>query len=585
MAVYVLLFAIGVLIIAYAVLKYRKNRTVEALEHLVIICFNLVCLAFGVFVSYSDFWGGKEIICFLTMVIYVGCLLIYRPYMTLLVLGASFMGFYRVLLTYQNGLTFQDQEIVISGVVQRIVSGDTVNYITFFISLTTICFAIYHGRLNEAKKTTALEKSAREDALTGICSFSYFVEQTRERIQGLTDRFEENVFLFLDVHNFKAFNDQRGFEAGNKFLVTIAKYITDLFPDSICARQSDDHFVVFTDSAGIREKLAKLDRLVHEYDKEILLCINCGAYHLSSNGEDPRLAIDRARYAAATIKNRFQTVYAEYDKKMSDQYHKKLYVINNIDNAVENGWIVPFYQPVVWSDTEELCGCEALARWMDPVYGQLYPNEFIPVLEEYRLIHKLDRSIFESVCRDIRTNLDAGKPVVPVSLNFSRLDFELMDAVQELEDLVAKYSVPKELIHVEVTESALTDDFIKLNEAMNRIKALGYALWLDDFGSGYSSLNVLKDYQFDVVKIDMRFLSNLDNSEKAKTLIDCIIQMANRIDMLTLTEGVETETQAEFLNKVGCNRLQGYLFGKPMPKEEFERRIEENELKVSDKLL
>ena len=222
---------------------------------------------------------------------------------------------------------------------------------------------------------------------------------------------------------------------------------------------------------------------------------------------------------------------------------------------------------------------------MDPVYGQLYPNEFIPVLEEYRLIHKLDRSIFESVCRDIRTNLDAGKPVVPVSLNFSRLDFELMDAVQELEDLVAKYSIPKELIHVEVTESALTDDFIKLNEAMNRIKEMGYALWLDDFGSGYSSLNVLKDYQFDVVKIDMRFLSNLDNSEKAKTLIDCIIQMANRIDMLTLTEGVETETQAEFLNRVGCNRLQGYLFGKPMPKEELDRRIEENELKVSDKKL
>ena len=192
---------------------------------------------------------------------------------------------------------------------------------------------------------------------------------------------------------------------------------------------------------------------------------------------------------------------------------------------------------------------------------------------------------YESVCRDIRTNLDAGKPVVPVSLNFSRLDFELMDAVQELEDLVAKYSIPKELIHVEVTESALTDDFIKLNEAMNRIKEMGYALWLDDFGSGYSSLNVLKDYQFDVVKIDMRFLSNLDNSEKAKTLIDCIIQMANRIDMLTLTEGVETETQAEFLNRVGCNRLQGYLFGKPMPKEELDRRIEENELKVSDKKL
>jgi EAL domain-containing protein (putative c-di-GMP-specific phosphodiesterase class I) len=261
------------------------------------------------------------------------------------------------------------------------------------------------------------------------------------------------------------------------------------------------------------------------------------------------------------------------------------YILDNFQNAMDYHYIQPYYQPVIRTSSRQLCSFEVLARWMDPEIGMIYPDEFIPVLEEYRLIHKLDRSIFESVCRDIRTNLDAGKPVVPVSLNFSRLDFELMDAVQELEDLVAKYSIPKELIHVEVTESALTDDFIKLNEAMNRIKEMGYALWLDDFGSGYSSLNVLKDYQFDVVKIDMRFLSNLDNSEKAKTLIDCIIQMANRIDMLTLTEGVETETQAEFLNRVGCNRLQGYLFGKPMPKEELDRRIEENELKVSDKKL
>jgi EAL domain-containing protein (putative c-di-GMP-specific phosphodiesterase class I) len=326
-----------------------------------------------------------------------------------------------------------------------------------------------------------------------------------------------------------------------------------------------------------------LNKLVHDYDEEILLGINCGAYHLSNNQEDPRMAIDRARYAAHLIKNRFQTIYTEYDKTMSEEYHKRLYVVNSIDNAVSNGWIVPFYQPVVWSDTKELCGCEALARWMDPVYGQLFPNEFIPVLEEYRLIHKLDKAIFESVCKDIRAAIDAGRPVVPVSLNFSRLDFELMDAVQELEDLVAKYTIPKEMIHVEVTESALSDNFIKLNAAMNRIKELGYSLWLDDFGSGYSSLNVLKDYQFDVIKIDMRFLSNLESSEKARTLIDCIIKMANRINMLTLTEGVETKVQADFLKKVGCNRLQGYLFGRPIPKNALYERIEKGELTVSDR--
>lgn len=584
-SIYVLLFLIGAVIVTYALFKYRKNKTIVLLEHLTIIGFTLVCLAFGVFVSYSDFWGGKEIICFLTMVLYVGCLLIYRPYVTVLILGVSFFGFYRVLLTYQNGLSFQDQEVIISGVAQKIISGDAVNYITFFISLATICFAIYHGRLNEANKSRALEKSAKEDALTGMNNYSSFPGLAREYIQGLTDNFSENVFLFLDVHNFKAFNDQRGFEEGDKFLIAIGKYISDIFSDSLCARQADDHFVVLTKTAGLKERLDALNRLVHDYDEEILLGINCGAYHLTGENEDPRMAIDRARYAAHLIKNRFQTVYAEYDKRMSEEYHKRLYIVNNIDNAVNNGWIVPFYQPVVWSDSKELCGCEALARWMDPVYGQLYPNEFIPVLEEYRLIHKLDKAIFESVCKDLRAAMDAGKPVFPASLNFSRLDFELMDAVRELEDLVTKYRIPKELIHVEVTESALTDNFLKLNEAMNRIKELGYSLWLDDFGSGYSSLNVLKDYQFDVVKIDMRFLSNLENSEKSRTMIDCIVKMANRINMLTLTEGVETEMQAAFLNKVGCNRLQGYLFGKPIPKDALYKRIDNSELTVSDKLV
>ncbi|MBR5109414.1 MAG: EAL domain-containing protein [Clostridia bacterium] len=583
LSVYFFLFLIGVTIIAYAIFKYKKNKRVVLFEHLTMICFTLVCLAFGVFVSYSDFWGGKEIICFLTMVIYVGCLLIYRPFVTVLILGASFYAFYHVLLTYQNGLSFQYQEVIISGAAQKIISGDTVNYVTFFISLTTICFAIYHGRLNEAKKSKALEKSAQEDSLTGLHNYNYFSELAKQAVQGITENFSENVFLFIDVHNFKAFNDQRGFEAGNLFLIAIGKYISTVFADSLYARQADDHFVVLTKTAGLMEKLSELNDLVHHYDDEIMLTVNCGSYHLSNNQEDPRMAIDRARYAAHLIKNRFQTIYAEYDKTMSEEYHKRLYVVNNIDNAVKNGWIVPFYQPVVWSDTKELCGCEALARWMDPVYGQLYPSEFIPVLEEYRLIHKLDKSIFESVCKDIRAALDAGRPVVPVSLNFSRLDFELMDAVQELEDLVAKYAVPKDLIHVEVTESALTDNFLKLNEAMNRIKELGYSLWLDDFGSGYSSLNVLKDYQFDVIKIDMRFLSNLENSEKSRTLIDCIVKMANRINMLTLTEGVETKMQADFLNQIGCNRLQGYLFGKPLPKAELFARIDAKELQVSGK--
>lgn len=580
-SIYVLLFVIGASIIIYSSFKFFKNTNVVILEHFIITGFSLICLAFGIFVSYSDFMGGKGIICFLTMVIYVGCLLIYRPFVTTLLLSACFISFYYILLTYNSGASFKPAEVTLFDNLIKYTSGDTVNYITFYISLTTICFAIYHGRLNEARKSLELKHTAEFDELTEIYNYSYFTELAKAKLLGYKN-LDDKIFLFLDIHNFKAFNDQRGFEEGNRFLTEVGKFISAEFTGDLYARQGDDHFVILTNKDNLIEKLEIINKKVHEYDSEILLSINAGAYNIQNNNEDPRQCIDRARYATHLIKNRFQKIYIEYDKSMSEAYRKRLYVINNIDTAVENGWIVPYYQPVVWSDNNELCGCEALARWIDPVYGQLYPSDFIPVLEEYRLIHKLDKSIFESVCRDIRSSLDNGLPVVPVSLNFSRLDFELMDAVSELKQIVKKYNISKDLIHVEVTESALTDNFELINKALNKIKDLGYALWLDDFGSGYSSLNVLKDYQFDVVKLDMSFLKNLETNEKSRILIDSIIKMADRINMLTLTEGVETQIQAKFLNEVGCTRLQGYLFGKPIPKDELYNRINAKDIIVSN---
>ena len=575
---YVLGFIIGASSILYAFFRYFKNKRLTILEHVIISSFAVQCLSFGIRVSYNDFFGGKEIICFLTMVIYIGCLLIYRPFVSLLLLTASFVGF--------CGLVYSgDPTIMADEAAAKIIKSDIVNLITFYVSLTTVCFAIYHGRLSEAKKSASLEKQAREDSLTGLWNYNFFIENVKQRIVNLKDNLEDNVLLFIDIHNFKSFNNQRGFEAGNDFLIKVGQLLRDIFKDSLYARQADDHFVVFTKQFELEEKINKLNELVNNLDKEITLGINCGSYRLNDANLDPHRCIDRARYATYLVKKDHVHNFIEYDKSMAEAYRKRLYIINNIDIAIENGWIKPFYQPVVWSDSRQLCGCEALARWFDPVYGKLNPSEFIPVLEEYRLIHKLDHAIFEAVCKDLHEAIDKGLPVVPVSLNFSRLDFELMDAKNVLEDLVSKYNLSRELIHVEITESALIDNFASLSVCMNSLKELGYSLWLDDFGSGYSSFNVLKDYSFDVLKIDMVFLTNVENNEKAKTLLDSIIQMAGRINMLALTEGVETAEQADFLSKIGCTRLQGYLFGKPIPIEELHQKIANNELIVSNKIL
>ena len=570
--IYIATCLMGITILTYAIIKYFKNKNVAVLEHLVIIWFTLTCLAFGIRVSYSDFVGGKEIICFLTMTIYVGCLLIYRPYITLIMLAVSFYGFIALLNTYEESIAFHSGE------------GDHINYITFLVSLITICFTMYHGRLSEAKKTRVLEKMAKYDNLTDLNNFDYFVDQAKLRISN-TDNYLDYVYLFVDIHNFKAYNDKRGFEEGNNFLRTIGDYISEVFAGDLFARQADDHFVVLTEREGLDAKLVALNEKLRASDKEILLSLCSGGYLVVAKNEDPRRCVERARYAARLIKKNFDEIYNEYDKKMDEAYHKVLYIINNIDIAVSEGWIKPFYQPVVWSDDNKLCGCEALARWFDPTYGQLFPGEFIKVLEEYRLIHKLDRSIFEQVCRDLRSSLDANLPVVPVSINFSRLDFELMNPVEELENVVEKYNIPRHLIHIEITESALVDSFDEIKEAMNIFKDKGYSIWLDDFGSGYSSLNVLKYYNFDVIKIDMNFLSNFDTNKKTKTIINSIIQMASNLNMLTLTEGVETKEEADFLKEVGCGRLQGYLFGKPISKEELFSRIKEGSLVVAERIL
>jgi EAL domain-containing protein (putative c-di-GMP-specific phosphodiesterase class I) len=237
---------------------------------------------------------------------------------------------------------------------------------------------------------------------------------------------------------------------------------------------------------------------------------------------------------------------------------------------------------VVWAETGKLCGAEALARWIDPTYGVISPAAFIPVLEEYHQIHKLDMFVMESVCNHIKDANDNNYPRIPVSINFSRLDFELADPVKEVSLCIEKYGLSKNDIHVEITETALSDTDKNLQEAMADFRAKGFSLWLDDFGSGYSGLNVLKDFSFDMMKIDMKFLSKFSENQKTQPILSSIVSLAQKIGMQTLTEGVETEEAREFLRSIGCQRLQGYLFGRPMSKDEFVEKILSGEYQVQN---
>ena len=593
---YIAAMITGLLIITNSLLLKFKNIDSHYITGAVIIMFALLCLTFGVRVSYSDHTrllsAGKtppnEIICFLMMALYVACLLIWRPWISVAINSFIFVGFY-FLLTGWDAATLDVQYAMeykgSTYYVESFTEGDMINYITFLISLTTICIMIYHQRRSVAIKDETLEHQANFDSLTTMNTTGYFVREVNNFTAiNSKDEIQKKIALFINVNDFKLFNDQRGFLAGNEFLKNVGILIQELFPDSISCRQADDHYFLFTNVDGFMEKIEELDRRVRLLDEEIKPNIKVGGYK-PTQPEEARRMVDKARYACSVINNNRNALYLEYDVEMHKGYHLMQYVIHNVDKAAENGWLQPYYQPVVYSETGELCGCEALVRWIDPEYGFLSPGMFVPTLESVKLIHKVDAYLVERVCADIRKTMDAGLPAVPVSINFSRHDFECMDAIGHLEEMVKKYNIPKEMLHVEITESAMMDNVSVLLDASHKLKAAGYALWLDDFGSGYSSLNVLKDFEFDVMKIDMVFLKNFEKNEKAKPLIESIVQMANKMGMRTLTEGVETDAQKDFLKSVHCERLQGYLFGKPISYDDFLTKIKNKEFKVSKKLI
>ena len=246
---------------------------------------------------------------------------------------------------------------------------------------------------------------------------------------------------------------------------------------------------------------------------------------------------------------------------MSDQLER--YLIETFETALDRQYIQPWYQPVVRTISRRLCSFEALARWVDPARGLIGPDQFIPVLEKHGLIHRLDGRIIRTVCAQLRQAINAGKTPIPVSVNLSRLDFQLCDVFALVLDAVGEYQIPHDYLHIEITESVMAERETVMHSVIERFRDAGFQVWMDDFGSGYSSLNILKDYAFDELKLDMRFLSSFD--QRSRRILASVIQMAKEIEIHTLAEGVETEEQFAYLRDLGCEKAQGYLFGRPLP--------------------
>lgn len=256
------------------------------------------------------------------------------------------------------------------------------------------------------------------------------------------------------------------------------------------------------------------------------------------------------------------------------------YILDHFDEAVREGYIQAYYQPIIRTLTGEICSMETLARWEDHIHGTIYPEQFIDVLEKNGRICELDMYMMEKVCLNYRNFLEKGLSPVMYSVNLSRLDFNDKNLFDRILSIFKTYDVPHSAVHLEVTESVLLQNTEIFFELFRKFHEAGFEIWMDDFGSGYASLNVLKDYNFDLIKIDMEFLS--DMSERSKKIISSIINMAKILGMHTLVEGVESEEQVEFLKDIGCEMLQGYYFSKPMKEQEVMQMVEESERMVED---
>lgn len=324
--------------------------------------------------------------------------------------------------------------------------------------------------------------------------------------------------------------------------------------------------MVLTDSAGVEDKIREAHSCILALRPSAKVDCKVGIYQLGRWGADPNLAVTRVKIACDSIHDSGDHFMAYYTEALDRKVELKDYVSRHMDEAVEKGYIKAYYQPIVRTMSGALCGMEALARWEDPKRGFLQPADFISALEESRQIHKLDLEIIRQVCENFSRCMAEGRPVVPVSVNLSRLDFLQCDIFQEVENRVLEYNVPRDMIHIEITERLLNAMDARIRQGLHRFRKAGYEIWMDDFGSGYSSLNILKGYFFDVLKIDMAFLGS--SSERARKIISSIISMDKSIGTRSLAEGVETREQFEFLKNRGCEKVQDFFFGKPMPYEE-----------------
>lgn len=431
--------------------------------------------------------------------------------------------------------------------------------------------------LNTIKRSMA--HSLEHDKLTGL----YTVQKFSQRVQGILEENTDTKFTFvrLDIERFKMINNFYGIDAGDRLLVHLAGLIEKYWQNvknSVFGRVDGDVFGICfeKDDKKLNDFILYMKQELKKYQAAYYLETAMGIYDIQDNNMDVRNILARATLAAKQCKGQYMVHEARYTEELREKIIKEQNIINEMDHALETEEFVVYFQPKYELNHYKPMGAEALVRWKKADGTIVSPGDFIPVFESNGFIIKLDYYVWDKVCQLIKNNLNHRGDSEVISVNVSRVNLYNPEFLESLVNLVEKYKIPPKYLHLELTESAFSDDARMIQNAVDYLHKAGFTILMDDFGSGYSSLNVLKDIDIDVLKIDMRFLSKGSSEERSEKILEAVIKMAKSLDMQVIAEGVEEEKQVKMLKRLGCDYIQGYYFAKPMPKKDYIKLLQKS---------
>lgn len=421
------------------------------------------------------------------------------------------------------------------------------------------------------RETAAAVNAMRKDRLTGLFGRDSFFSEVRERVAAHPAGYY--IMACFDVGKFKVINDLYGTEKGDEALRHIARVFQTGFEKNggVCCRVAADNFAVLYPAALQNSfELASMRRdacLIPGLAAPLVFSI--GRYVVSDPSMPPSAMYDRAMLAANSIKGRYDTKIALYDESMRENMLQEQRIVTEMDSALARRQFEIWYQPQYNHATGAMIGAEALVRWRRSEGGLIPPSAFIPVFEQNGFIYELDKYVWDAACQYLKSELDAKATPLPVSVNISRYDVFRPDFVAFITGLVAQYNIPVDLLRLEITESAFSESTEHIVSVVKKLIQFGFTVEIDDFGSGFSSLNTLKSVPAQVIKLDMRFFEDNDDDRRGGSIIESVVRMSKWLGMSVIAEGVESPAQADYLLSIGCSYIQGFLYAKPMPEDSY----------------